>query len=79
MHATVAEFFPADGSTTVVTDDGTRLVCPPAAFASSGLRRLRSGQRVRLRLDTAGSVVALTLVTLPLAGPGCSARTRRNP
>lgn len=66
VHATVADWSPTDGSTVVVTDAGARLDCPATVFAASGLRRLRSGQRVRLALDRGGAVIALTLVTLPL-------------
>jgi len=52
----------------VLLDDGSELGFDAAAFAGSELRRLRSGQRVRLRLDAGGTVTALTIATLPLQG-----------
>jgi hypothetical protein len=36
-----------------------------AAFATSGLRLLRLGQRVRLEIDDAGRVRSLTIATFP--------------
>lgn len=68
MQGTVADFHP-DGSGRVLLDDGTPLDFGAEAFAASGLRLLRSGQRVRLRVigDGAGRrVTALTITTLPL-------------
>jgi 2-phospho-L-lactate guanylyltransferase len=38
---------------------------PARAFDASGLRLLRLGQRVRLRLDADGEVEFLTIATLP--------------
>jgi 2-phospho-L-lactate/phosphoenolpyruvate guanylyltransferase len=67
VQATVADFLP-DGSGSVLLDDGTRLEFAPAAFAASGLRLLRSGQRVKLRTEGSGAerrVTALTIATLP--------------
>jgi cold shock CspA family protein len=66
VQATVREFDPASGSGTVFLDDGS--VCPFGAevFAASGLRLLRRGQRVAIRLGPAGAVTALALATLPL-------------
>jgi cold shock CspA family protein len=67
VQATVADFSP-DGSGAVLLDDGSRLAFAPAAFAASGLRRLRPGQRVRLRTEGSGDglrVTALTIATLP--------------
>jgi cold shock CspA family protein len=64
MQATVATFDPATGSASVLLDDGTPVDVPPAAFAASGLRRLRLGQRVRLKTDADRRVVAVTLVTM---------------
>jgi len=50
----------------VLLDDGTLLPYSAAAFDAGGLRLLRSGQRVRLRLDEAFSVTAITLPSLDL-------------
>lgn len=50
----------------VLLDDGTLLPYSTSAFEAGGLRLLRSGQRVRLRLDEAGTVTALTLPTFDL-------------
>jgi hypothetical protein len=63
----VADFHP-DGSGRVLLDDGTPLDFGADAFAVSGLRLLRSGQRVRLRVAGDGTeqrVTALTVATLP--------------
>jgi cold shock CspA family protein len=68
MQATVRSFDPADGSGTLLADDGTRLEFGAAAFAASGLRLLRPGQRVSIRLGDGGAVTALALATFPLPG-----------
>ena len=60
----MATFDPADGSGTVLTDDGRRIPYDGAAFAAGGLRLLRLGQRVRLE-SADGRVVRITIVTLP--------------
>jgi cold shock CspA family protein len=65
MQATVASFSPASRTGTVLLDDGTELSFGAAAFDGNGLRLLRPGQRVALRVD-AGGVTAVTLATLPL-------------
>ncbi len=63
-QATVATWDPQTGDGTVLLDDGTRLPFPGDAV-DPALLRLRSGQRVHLRL--AGErVTALTLSALPL-------------
>jgi 2-phospho-L-lactate guanylyltransferase len=64
VQATVATFDPADGSGTVLTDDGRRIPYDGAAFAAGGLRLLRLGQRVRLE-SADGRVVRITIATLP--------------
>ena len=64
MQATVATFDPATGAASVLLDDGTPLDVAPAAFAASGLRRLRLGQRLRLETDAERRVVAVALVTI---------------
>jgi 2-phospho-L-lactate guanylyltransferase len=66
MQATVRAFDAADGSGSVFLDDGTAVEFGPAAFAASGLRLLRRGQRVTIRRDPTGAVTALSLATLPL-------------
>jgi cold shock CspA family protein len=64
MQGTVATFEAETGAGTVLLDDGTELAFPPEAFARSGLRLLRLGQRVRLDRDEAGNVDRITLPTL---------------
>ena len=52
---------------TVLLDDGTLLAYDAAAFDAGGLRLLRPGQRVRIRLDVErGAILALTLSTFDL-------------
>lgn len=65
MQATVRTFDRDTGAGTVLCDDGRELVFDGAAFAASGLRRLRLGQRVRLELSERGAVGYLTIATLP--------------
>jgi 2-phospho-L-lactate/phosphoenolpyruvate guanylyltransferase len=65
MQATVASFEPVSGAGTVLLDDGSELEFPAEAFARSGLRLLRLGQRVRLDQDGAGQITRLTLPTFP--------------
>jgi 2-phospho-L-lactate guanylyltransferase len=64
MQATVLRF-EQDGSGTVLFDDGERAAFARDAFARSGLRLLRPGQRVRLRRAEDGRIEALTIITLP--------------
>ena len=68
MQATVRSFDPAAGSGSVFLDDGKVVAFSPAAFAGSGLRLLRPGQRVSIRCDPGGAITGLTLATFPLAG-----------
>ena len=70
MQATVRSFDPATRSGSVFLDDGTVTAFGPAAFAGSGLRLLRPGQRVTIGCDAGGAIIGLTLATFPLAGPG---------
>jgi len=70
MQATVRSFDPASGSGSVFLDDGTVVGFGPAAFAGSGLRLLRPGQRVTIACDPGGAITGLTLATFPLPGPG---------
>jgi 2-phospho-L-lactate guanylyltransferase len=65
MQGTVATFDETSHSGTVLLDDGTRIEFPGTAFAASGLRLLRLGQRVRLVRAEDGSVAALNLITMP--------------
>jgi hypothetical protein len=67
VQATVADFDADARAGRVLLDDGTFAMFGPDAFGASGLRRLRSGQRLRVRLSPDGTVAALGLPTLPLA------------
>jgi hypothetical protein len=69
VQATVRSFDPRTRIGEVLLDDGRALAFPARAFDASGLRLLRLGQRVRLRLDDEGVVTFLTISTLadPLA------------
>ena len=53
-QATVGSFDPRSSSGTVLLDDGTPLAFDADAFANSGFRLLRSGQRVQVLLDGDG-------------------------
>jgi len=64
VQGTVATFDPESGAGSVLLDDGTPVEFGPAAFAASGLRLLRIGQRVRLTYDTDGAVSAVSLITM---------------
>jgi 2-phospho-L-lactate guanylyltransferase len=64
VQGTVSEFESASGSGAVLLDDGSRVPFPAAAFAASGLRLLRVGQRVRLEREPDGTVARVTLVTM---------------
>ncbi len=63
MQGTVANFN-EDGSGEVVLDSGRRVAFDAAAFAASGLRLLRPGQRVRLDAGADGAVVAVRIPTM---------------
>jgi cold shock CspA family protein len=65
VQATVAEFDEATQGGTALLDDGTTVRFDAAAFAVSGLRSLRLGQRVRIDHDEDDRVVRVTLITLP--------------
>jgi hypothetical protein len=71
MQATVRTFSLAERRGSVLLDDGTELQFESDVFAASGLRLLRFGQRVRIRLeppdpDAAPGITALALATQPL-------------
>jgi cold shock CspA family protein len=61
MQATVATFDPDTHTGTVLLDDGTELPFAATAFARSGLRLLRLGQRVTIDTDATGLIAALRL------------------
>ncbi|MDQ7909138.1 cold-shock protein [Phytohabitans sp. ZYX-F-186] len=63
MQGTVATYDPETRSGTLLLDDGTEIGYPPEAFAASGLRLLRLGQRVRIDRDESGQVRRITLPT----------------
>ena len=75
MQATVRGFDPVTGSGSVFLDDGTVAGFGPAAFAGSGLRLLRPGQRVAIRRGPGGAIARLTLATFPLAGAAAQPAT----
>ena len=79
MQATVREFHAADGSGSVFLDDGTVCEFGPEAFAASGLRLLRRGQRVGIRCGQSGAITALNLATLPLPDAGAEPGARAGP
>jgi hypothetical protein len=64
IQGTVARFEPADQTGTVLLDDGIELPFGADAFALSGLRLLRLGQRLRLVRAADGTVTEITLITM---------------
>jgi cold shock CspA family protein len=68
LQATVATYDPDTRGGTVLTDSGREISFDANAFARSGLRMLRLGQRVKMRL-VAGRVEALTHISFPLPQP----------
>ena len=72
MQATVRSFDQATGSGSVFLDDGTVCAFGAAAFAASGLRLLRPGQRVTIRRGPDGVITALAHPGLPLPWEGDS-------
>jgi hypothetical protein len=68
MQATAYTFDPGTREGSVLLDDGTPLPFDAAAFDAGGLRLLRPGQRVRVRVEGDGAarrVVFVTLHTFP--------------
>jgi hypothetical protein len=63
VQATVRTFDAETRAGDVLLDDGSVTEFGAAAFDASGLRLLRVGQRVRLRVDAEGAVSFLTLAT----------------
>jgi 2-phospho-L-lactate guanylyltransferase len=73
VQATVASWSGTTRGGSVLLDDGTMLDFDHAVFDRSGLRLLRFGQRVRLRVteDQGGRrIAALTIATLPWPDAG---------
>jgi hypothetical protein len=68
MQATVRGFDPATRSGTLFSDDGTVIAFGPGAFAASGLRLLRPGQRVTIGRDGGGAITSLALAGFALPG-----------
>jgi 2-phospho-L-lactate guanylyltransferase len=64
VQGTVATYDPDSRNGTVLLDDGTEVAFDAAAFATSGLRQLRLGQRLRLVLDADGTVVQVAIPTM---------------
>jgi 2-phospho-L-lactate guanylyltransferase len=69
LPATCRDHDPVTRTGSVLLDDGTLLPYSAKAFDGAGLLLLRSGQRVRIRLDATAEqpvVVAVTLATFAL-------------
>lgn len=64
MQGTVANFDTDSHSGELLLDDGTKLVFGADAFALSGLRLLRLGQRVQVERASDGSVERIAIPTL---------------
>lgn len=65
MQATVRTYDVETRTGSVLLDNGIELPFDARAFDAGGLRMLRWGQRVNLRLE-AGRVTVVTLSTFPL-------------
>ena len=61
MQGTIATFDPDAHSGTLLLDDGTELRFGPEAWAASGLRLLRLGQRVTIDSDASGQVARVSI------------------
>jgi hypothetical protein len=61
MQGTIAGFDPDAHTGTLLLDDGTELEFGPDAFAASGLRLLRLGQRVVIESTAAGGVTSVSI------------------
>jgi hypothetical protein len=64
LQGTVSSFDPTTSCGRFVLDDGTEHSFSADAFRASGLRLLRSGQRVRAILAEDGTVALITLLTM---------------
>ncbi len=77
MPAPVRGFDPATRSGTVFCDDGTVVAFGPGAFAASGLRLLRPGQRVAIGRDSDGAITSLALAGFTPPGYGAEGSAPR--
>jgi 2-phospho-L-lactate guanylyltransferase len=68
VQATVHRFDPETGSGSVLTDQGTVLPFDAEAFATSGLRLLRIGQRLTVAVEGSGAAVRVTGMLLETVG-----------
>jgi 2-phospho-L-lactate/phosphoenolpyruvate guanylyltransferase len=69
VQATVRTFSPESRSGSVLLDNGVELPFDRTAFEAGGLRLVRFGQRVRIKVAGEGPdqrVVFLTLFTFPV-------------
>lgn len=57
MQASVHRFDPASGAGSLLLDDGTEVPFDDVAFARSGLRLLRPGQRLSIETEGEGTLV----------------------
>ena len=64
MQATVRSYSAASRSGSVLLDDGTQIPFEAHALRGSGVRLLRSGQRVRVELTGAGAEVRVEFLTI---------------
>jgi hypothetical protein len=77
VQATVARFDPASASGDVVTDGGLLVPFGPEAFATSGLRHVRAGQRLTVAVD--GSGTSAVVVSMRLESVGVVPSRRSTP
>ncbi len=78
MQATVHRFDPGEGTGALVDDAGAVLPFGADAFARSGLRHLRVGQRLTVETDGSGRVTALRLGRIGvLSDPGAAQAVER--
>jgi hypothetical protein len=68
VQATVARFDARTTSGDVVTDAGLVVPFGPEAFATSGLRHLRPGQRLTVSLEGAGPASVVVAMRLESVG-----------
>ncbi|MEJ2579067.1 MAG: hypothetical protein P8Z68_08215 [Kineosporiaceae bacterium] len=68
MQATVQQFDPGTGSGTVVGDDGLVIPFSRDAFATSGLRGVRPGQRLGVTVSGQGASAEVTTMWLESVG-----------
>ncbi|MBK6874832.1 MAG: NTP transferase domain-containing protein [Kineosporiaceae bacterium] len=68
VQATVHRFDPTSGAGSVLTDDGTVLPFTAEAFAGSGLRLLRIGQRLTVTVSGLGAQALVTGLRLGTVG-----------